>query len=446
MHNRQETHAIVIGGGIAGLLTTRVLLKHFDQVTLIERDHYPQEPVFRPGVPQGRQGHTLLLQGQHIIEALFPGIQEKLIAHGAIDHNYGSGTLYYYGERCPRLAPTIWGQGWNSTRLLLEWQIHQELMIYDHLHIMEGFEVVHLLFDQSKETVCGVQFRERNHNKPEDNILQELKADLVVDASGSTSHAPEWLKDLGYETPQETEINTHLGYATRLYEPPGTHQEDWWKFIAIQSTQSKRGGVLMDVEGGKWLVILAGSQKDYPPTQDTEYLEFAHSLPDQVLYESIKNARPISPIYGYRRTANRMRHFERLKRQPENFIVIGDGVCSFNPIYGQGMTVAALEAQALDTSLPSWQRKRKGFAHQFQRKIARLLVSPWLLATVADVPASEKQGVIAKLSQWYLDRLIMLLPRDPYALRAFLKVLHMVKTPLALAHPRIIAKILLQKG
>ena len=202
----------------------------------------------------------------------------------------------------------------------------------------------------------------------------------------------------------------------------------------------------MKIEGGQWMVILAGSQKDYPSTENDDYLEFARSLPDPVLYESIKDANPLSPIYGYRRTANRMRHFEHLKRFPERFVILGDAVCTFNPIYGQGMTIAALEAKTLDMSLQKWSRQKKGFGRHFQRKIAHLLISPWLLAAIADTPALEHPNLFLRLPQWYMDRVITLLAYDTFVLRTFVEVLHMLRSPLALLHPTILAKVLTHKG
>ena len=227
----EQTHAIVIGGGITGLLAARVLLNHFARVTLIERDHYPENPVFRSGVPQGRQGHIFLLKGQQTIASLFPGIGEKLIKHGAIEQDYGSQTLYYYRwGRAPRLGPGL--KGWNSSRLLLEWEIRQELLQYDQLELMQGYEVVQLLFQPRTGQIEGVQARKRTHDKPEEQAMQEIKADFVVDASGSTSRAPQWLQELGFDLPKESEINTFLGYATRFYEPPAQFETDW-NLVAI---------------------------------------------------------------------------------------------------------------------------------------------------------------------------------------------------------------------
>jgi len=304
------------------------------------------------------------------------------------------------------------------------------------VHIQENTEVIRLLFEEATNVVYGVQFRERQAGQlPKE--MQELRGDLVVDASGASSCINEWLRELGFDEPSESVVNPHLGYATCLYQR--SLQGSQWKAIAIQATeQRRRGGSLMEIEGGRWMVVLAGSGKDYPPTQPEAYLEFAQSLPDQALYEALQEATPLSPIYGYRRTENRWRHLERLNRQPEGLIVMGDALCMFNPLYGQGMTVAILQAQVLARCLRSGQKK--DFARTFQRKIARIIAFPWRLATAADARVIEEQRA-KSLSQSYMEGLIALLPRDPRVLLTFLEVLHMLRSPLALFHPRIVLKV-----
>ncbi len=417
----KRTHALVIGGSIAGLLAARVLVDYFDQITLIERDHYPNDPVFRPGVPQGHHIHILLVRGQRILETLFPGIKEKLLARGAIERDYGD-EFYYYGGRCPRMSVEHL-QGWSCSRFLLEWQIRQDLVSFHNLTIMEGYEVLGLL--GHTEAVHGVQFRARNCHG--ENEFQSLDADLVVDASGRSSRSIKWLEDLGYQAPQETVLSTGIGYATCLYD--SVHPIP---FIGIQSTQQhRRGGVLMTVEGR----VMVGLTGDCPPLEKVPFLEFIKSLPDSALYDAVKDASPISPIYGYRQTENRLRHFDRLQRYPEQFLVMGDAVCTFNPIYGQGMAVAMLEALELRRCLHSY-RKRKGFAHTFQKRVARIIALPWQLAT-----ASEKEGTSWFLG-WYLERLITILPSDQRIWLTFLAIIHMVKGPMACFHPVILAKVI----
>jgi 2-polyprenyl-6-methoxyphenol hydroxylase-like FAD-dependent oxidoreductase len=427
----ERTHAIVIGGGIAGLLAARVLINHFERITLIERDYYPAEPVFRAGVPQGRHVHLLLLQGQHTIEALFPGIGAKLLAQGAVERMYGAegeeASVYFYGKRCPQIPPVL--RGLNCSRALLEWQIHQELLPYQQLRILEGHEVVHLLLQDTPHSVCGVQFRARTTSPT--NAIQELQGDLVIDASGSNSHMSTWLTELGYEAPRERTIKTCVNYATRTYLP----DQSAWKEIAIQTIQRGRhGGVLMEVEQGRWMVVLSATGKEqYPPLQEEQYIEFARQLPDQSLYEAITSASPITPIYGYRKAEQRQHRFPQ---QPEGFLILGDALCSFNPVYGQGMTVAALEAVLLDRCLHEHNNK-KGFAHRFQKKAARLIMVPWLLAAAADSLENNQTK-----SFRYIEKLIALLPYDRKALLTFLSVIHMLRSPLTLIHPVLVTKVL----
>jgi 2-polyprenyl-6-methoxyphenol hydroxylase-like FAD-dependent oxidoreductase len=435
-----RTHAIVIGGGMAGLLTARVLLNHFEQVTILERDRYPAEPVFRAGVPQGRHVHLMLLRGQQALESLFPGLKAKLLARGAVKRTYGAegegASLYAYGTRCPQIPPVL--QGWNCSRPLLEWHLRQELAAYEHLRIIEGHEVVHLLASPTERAICGVQFRERTHVFAND--IQELRADLVVDASGSSSRVATWLQELGYVAPRERIIKTWVNYATRLYLPP---KHSPWKEIAIQTTRPGRpAGALMEIEDGHWLVSLTGVGKEqHPPTTEEEFLAFARTVGEPALYEAIASATPLSPVYGYRKVENRQRQF---RRQPEGLIVLGDALCSFNPLYGQGMTFAALEAQLLDRCLRE-QNGTKGVAHTFQKRAARLLIFPWQLAATAD--ASARLAISGNRARGfhYIEDLLALLPHDQHALLTFLEVIHMVRTPLALAHPHLVAKVLAHK-
>ncbi|MBA2392120.1 MAG: FAD-dependent monooxygenase [Ktedonobacteraceae bacterium] len=424
-------HVIVIGGGIAGLLAARVVSGYSERVTVVERDYYPNAPNFRAGTPQARQVHTFLLRGQQIIEALFPGFREKILAAGACEHDFASETLYFYGERCPQLAPGLCG--WNASRMLVEWQIRHELKAFP-VTIMEGCAVKGLLYED--HAVRGVKYQERGSAAAP---IRELSGDLVIDTTGSSSAVLHWLEEIGYASPHETVVNPHIGYATRFYQRPANI--DAWSLIAIQATQqSRRAGALMEVEGGRWMVLVAGSGKDYPPNDPEEYLEFAHSLPEQELYTRIKEATPLSHIYGYRPIGNRFRHFDRIK-MPRGFVAMGDAVCSFNPIYGQGMTIAILESQALERCLAHWHRKKNG-EHDFQRRIAKVLAAPWLLSTVADSSPEDRKTIRDKIAHWYVSGYVIpAIPKDKMVQRTFIEVLHMLKSPNALLTLSIIFRM-----
>ncbi len=438
-------HAIVIGGGMAGLLSAHVLSSYFERVSLIERDHYPEGPVFRAGAPQGRHVHIMLVRGQQILEEFFPGIKDKLIAQGAIEGDFAADYIYSFPSgQSPRIASRL--KGYACTRPLLEWQVRREVMARERVHLIDKHEIVNLLASSDGRTITGVQMRERNSKALAEREIIDLTADLVVDASGRDSQVSRWFESLGYTPPPETVVNPFFGYSSRLYVPPADTGRTW-KGLVIQGDPPKnlRGGVIWPIEEGNWIVVLGGTGKDYPPTDEDGFLEFIKSIPDPMFHEALKGAQPFSPIYGYRRTENRLRHFERLTRLPEGFVVLGDAVCAFNPVYGQGMTVAAMGAVALDESLR--QQGLTGLPRHFQRKLARITETPWQLATASDykVPAFEgtKPDWVTKLTHRYFDSLVALLPTTPSISKTFGEVLHMIEPPTALFRPAIAARVLL---
>jgi hypothetical protein len=200
----------------------------------------------------------------------------------------------------------------------------------------------------------------------------------------------------------------------------------------------------MEIEGGRWMVLVAGAGHDYPPTDEKGYLAFAKSLPDSVLYESIQKATPLSDIYGYRPGGNRFRHYEHAT-MPQNFIVIGDAVCTFNPLYGQGVTVAALEAQLLDRCLCTWHRRNDPVRH-FQKQIAQVLASPWMLATADDSAPQGRKSLREKVANWYVaGHVIPAIPKDAQVQRTFVEIVNMVRSPNALLHPAIVGRVLVRR-
>jgi 2-polyprenyl-6-methoxyphenol hydroxylase-like FAD-dependent oxidoreductase len=444
-------HAVVIGGSMAGLLAGRILADHFAQVTIIERDRFPQDPVPRPGVPQARHLHALLMRGREVLEQLFPGLSKELTAAGAIVIEAGADLAW--------LTPGGWGVNFQSgltalafTRALLDWRVRHRLAEYNNVRFLEDYEVTGLIANSSHQAVTGITLRLRQGTEP--NSEQRLEADLVVDASGRNSRLPQWLTALGYPSPAETVINAHLGYASRLYRPPAGFEADW-KGIFLQAAppDNTRAGVLFPVEGGRWLVTLGGGDRDYPPTDEAGFLNFAHSLPSPLLYNAIKDAEPLSPIYGHRGTENRRRHYERLARWPERLVVTGDGACAFNPVYGQGMTTAALGALALDECLREQRRHQPGgdligLARHFQRRLAKVNAAPWMLATGEDYRYRGTTGGrpdrVTRLLHRYMDHIFRLSTESVYVRRRFLEVHQMLRPPAALFRPGVILRVLWQ--
>jgi flavin-dependent dehydrogenase len=280
-----------------------------------------------------------------------------------------------------------------------------------------------------------------------------LPAALVVDASGRESRAPDWLRALGYAAPAETTINALLGYASRWYRQPDAAGQDWQGLlINPQAPHQPRSGVIYPIEGQRWIVTLIGTAGNYPPTDDAAFLDFARALDHPALYEAIATAEPLTPIAGYRRTENRLRHYEQLARMPDGFVALGDAVCAFNPVYGQGMTVAAVGAETLDDVLREHPARAAtgegGRTAGFQRRLSRATATAWLMASGTDLnwptTVGGRVGWRDRLVQRYLDRLMWLTSEDAAAHQVFIEVAHLLRPPANLFAPRIVAGVLRQ--
>jgi 2-polyprenyl-6-methoxyphenol hydroxylase-like FAD-dependent oxidoreductase len=444
------SHAVVVGGSIAGLLAAKVLAAHFDRVTIIERDLLPQGAAPRKGVPHARHIHVLLMRGLMILEWLFPGIPSDLKLAGALAYDTAADVAW--------LTPAGWVARFRSdmikltsSRDLLESTIRNRLSQVRNIRMLDGCDTAGLILKDG-EQVCGVRVRSSSAAAGVKLTEWSLPADLIVDATGRGSPAPKWLQELGYEAPRETTVNAFLGYASRLYKAPAEFKADW-KLIVLQPAPPlrPRGGLLLAIEGNRWLMSLAGGDHDYPPTDEEGFLAFARTLPSPIIYEAVQNAEPLSPVYSYRATANRLRHYDKLQRLPEGLLLVGDSVCTFNPIYGQGMTTAAMAAVLLDECLHE-QRKKfpdgslNGLTKKFQKKLARITRGPWMFATGADFRYREtdgnRTGLRLKLMHWYVDHVVALGTENEDLRRRFLEVTQMLKSPAALFHPVILLNVL----
>lgn len=444
--SKARGHAVVVGGSMAGLFNARVLADRFEQVTLIERDHFPEGPEFRKGVPQSRHVHVFMAGGRRIAERLFPGIEEDLISSGAQPVDMGEdGKWLTPAGMAPRFRSGV--SLLTCTRNLLEWLVRKRVVSLPNVRFLERAEVTRLLPAHNGTKVAGVQLRSRERRNGTDPG-ESLPADLIVDASGRNSNASRWLKTLGYSPPEETLINGHPGYATRIFELPEDAGRDW-KVLFVQAAppEHNRGGIMFEIEKERWICSLIGMGRDYPPTDEEGYIEFARSLRSPMLYGAIKDATPVTPIHGYREVENKWRHYEKLSRQPDNFLVTGDAASAFNPVYGQGMTTAALGAQTLEECLSkSRDGDFAGLSRRFQKKLAKVNAAPWLLATGEDFRVRGTEGGTAglstRLTHRYMDRVLELSLRDLVVRQTFLEVFGMLKPPTALFGPAIATKVL----
>ncbi|GGQ73376.1 hypothetical protein GCM10010166_49270 [Couchioplanes caeruleus subsp. azureus] len=415
-----------------------MLADHVETVTVVDRDEFPAGPAVRTGLPQAHHLHVLIPAGQDALDRLFPGLIAGLHEHGAVPVAAPAEVLY--------LSPTGWRDRFPAThrlvgasRELIDWALRRRLMQDGRVRFRTGHEVVGLLPAPGAYGIGGVLLRGRSP----DADVEPLPADLVVDASGRASRAADWLEQLGYGRPGESRVESGLAYASRRYALPEGATGGWKHILLMpKAPDVRRGGVLYPIENGRWMVTLGGLGGDVPPTDERGFLEFARDLRSPVIYEAIRNGTPDSPVHGYRRTANHRRHFEAMPRWPDGFLVVGDAACTFNPVYGQGMTVAAQAALLLDEHL----RAHPGtFGRVAQAAVARCSEAPWQIATGADLryptTVGPRPGWAARLSNWYLDRTSDVANRDEHVARVLADVLYLVTPPTALFRPGVAVRV-----
>jgi flavin-dependent dehydrogenase len=443
----RRRHAVVVGGSLAGMLAARVLSDHFDDVTLLERDEFPETPTARKGLPQGRHAHGLLERGRRIMERLLPGLTEELMRAGAelMDGTQDVARLGPYGwfVRCPGDLRVL-----ASSRDLIDWGVRGRVAAIPNVRIRQGVDVAGLVRGPGGGAgVAGVRLRPRPAGPGADRWGTEVAADLVVVADGRTSRLPYWLAALGYEPPEEAVVDSFQGYASRRYRPPAGFQADWRELYIQQAPPDEpRGGLVVPIEGRLWLVSLIGGDGDYPPTDEAGFLAFARSLRSPALYEAIAGAEPLTPIMGQRATENRLRYYDRLEWFPEGVVAVGDAVCAFNPVYGQGMTAAAIGAEVLDRWLRDGSRRRgPGRGRAFQQALARATATAWQFSTGADygfrTTAGSPEGWLARLTGRYLDEVMRTGTRRPWVRRRLAEVFHLIRPRSALFGPGVLASL-----
>jgi 2-polyprenyl-6-methoxyphenol hydroxylase-like FAD-dependent oxidoreductase len=338
---------------------------------------------------------------------------------------------------------------YSQSRPLLEQYVRDFLAARGNVRVLDACEVTRLLATPDSSRVTGVSLRYRSGEQRE----EELAADLVVDASGRGSRAPQWLMSLGYGQVEESRVTVDVGYATRIFRLP-SHLSLDWKMMLISSTPPAplRAGLMSHIEGDRWILTLASRWRECLPDDEDSFLEYARSLPQPDIYEAIKEAEPLTPVLNYKYSANRWRHYERMACLPEGFLILGDAVCSFNPVYGQGMTVAALEAKVLDSFLRQHSRsistQERGFTQRFQKAIAKVVEWPWQMATSADRPSPKTPGELPwskRLLDWYMQRALQLTTSNPLVADHFNQVMHLLKPPTVLFDPRIAWAIVRQE-
>ena len=417
------TRAVVLGAGIAGLLAARVLADTYDEVTIVERDDTPGDAP-RRGAPQGGHLHGLLDAGRHVVEELHPGIVDELAARGAPTVEPLRDTRWYlHGRRLAGAATGI--RSVLVTRPFLEAVLRARTLTFPGVSLTHATATG--LLERCPDSVGGVLLRDG-----------DLPADLVVDASGRSSRLPSWLARLAHPTPPEQRVDVDLGYATRLYRrAPGSA----FSGITVSTVPRFRGGGCVAVEGDRWLVTLAGMLGDHPPTDPAGFTAWAATLPVPDIAAVISDAEPLTDPVPYRFRGSRWRRYDRI-RLPAGVLAVGDAVCSLNPLYAQGMTLAAQQVWTLREHLAAGPVPEP---RAFHRATARICSAAWGVATRSDLAMPEVAGrrpLRTRLLDDYVRRVQLAAHHDPLVARAFMRVANLTDRPSTLLAPRLVVRAL----
>ncbi|MFD0900329.1 FAD-dependent oxidoreductase [Actinomadura sediminis] len=433
---RVGERAVVLGGSMAGLLAARVLAESYAEVVIVDRDRLTGVTTPRRGVPQGRHVHGLLARGQQILDELFPGFTERAVAAGIPTADLGELRWFFNGRRT-RPAPT----GLvcvSADRPVLESHVREGVAAWENVRFAEETDILDLVATGDGAAVTGVRVRRRAEGaEPE-----VVDADLVVDATGRGSRTPVWLEELGYSRPAEERIKIDLTYTTRHYRlPDETVLNGDMSINPVSSPSHPRGAFFSRIDGGRSIVSLTGVLGDGAPTDPEGFLEWTRTLPVPDVHDVIKDAEPLDDPVAFTYPASVRRRYEDLERLPARLLVVGDAACSFNPVYGQGMTVAAMEALTLRAHL----RRGRPEPLPFQKDIAAVIEAPWQISAGGDLAFPEVEGPrtpMVEMTNAYMALLQSAMTRDPQVTRAFMRVAGLVDPPDGLMSPEMIYRVL----
>jgi 2-polyprenyl-6-methoxyphenol hydroxylase-like FAD-dependent oxidoreductase len=428
------THALVLGGSMAGLLAARTLSDFYDTVTVVERDDLPETAIDRRGVPQGRQIHGLLLRGAHALEDLLPGILDELVDGGArVFDGQDMSQLYFCmnGHLAVRTGASQRIRTYSATRPFLESQVRNRVRAIPNVAFATNHDVVELTASPGGERITGARVVDRGSRKQLD-----VSAALVVDATGRGSRTPTMLERMGCQQPIEECVTVDLVYRTqRLRMSPESLNEQG---LIVSPVPGRPTGIaLAAAEQDTWMLTAFGMAGAEPPTDFSALCGLAEELLPAHVVAALRGAERVGDIVSYRYPSSRWRRYDKT-RLPGGLLVVGDAVCSFNPIYGQGMTVAALHALALRECLS---RGNEHLAQRFFRAAAKPTRLAWQMAVGGDLALPEISGMPAlstRLFNRYVDRVLTAAEHDVAAFEQFVRVAWLVDSPLSLLRPSIV--------
>ncbi|HTQ17032.1 MAG TPA: 2-polyprenyl-6-methoxyphenol hydroxylase-like oxidoreductase [Mycobacterium sp.] len=430
-------HAVVLGASMAGLVAARALADFFETVTVVERDALSDTADNRRGVPQGRQIHGLLLRGARALEELFPGILDELVGAGApsLDYRDLSKVHFDMGGHLALQSGSAEGlRAYTPSRSFLESHVRRRVRAIPNIELVDNHDVVDVTSNTRRDRITGARIVNR-HSRSE----SELSADLVVDATGRGARTPAVLERLGYARPAEDDVVIHLMYVSQLLRMPPELLHECGCLVAPVAGRPT-GMAMLRYEHDTVMFSVFGMAGNDPPVGCSAMCAFAEKFAPVHVLAAIRAAEPLGEAAQHRFPSSRWRRYDKARLLPEGLLVVGDAVCSFNPIYGQGMTVAALEALELRECLS---RGTTDLPRRFFRATAKPIGRAWQLAAGGDLSLPEIKGtppLSTRLLSGYIDRLLTAAEYDVAAFEQFLRVAWLVDSPMRLLHPSMMVR------
>lgn len=426
---RVGNHAVVIGGSMGGLVAAGSLSSRFGTVTVIDRDTLPVDgPANRRGVPHGAHAHALLISGRLGLEKLFPGLTDELIAGGAVPFDPGRDLLFHMmGALRVRFETGMLGI--SQSRAFLEFTVRQRVRRLPNVVIRDEVAVNGLLGGAGG--VTGVVL----------DGGEQLSADLVVDATGrGGGRTDRWLEALGFDAPEVATVKIDVGYTSRLLRrrPGDLPDGGLLSLMAAVPPHHKRAAAAFPIEGDRWVVTAGGWHRAHAPSDPDGFADFAAGLPAPHILDLVKSCEPVSELETRQFPASRRRFFERLRRVPAGFLAIGDTICSFNPLYGQGMTAAILESLALGRTLDRFGSTSADMVRSYYREASKIVKTPWMMATGGDFAYPETKGPKpfgTDFINWYARQAMLAAHTDPKVHKVLIDLQHWLAPPSALMRP-----------
>lgn len=444
MPRRVGDHVVVLGGSIGGLLAARVLSEAYSLVTVIDRDDLAgagREP--RGAVPWGGHIHALLERGRRILEDLFPGFLNELIDLGVPVGDYGTTCHYYFNG--VMLAEAETGMACvGANRPVIEERIRMRVASLPGVVFRERTDIVGLDSDRDGRRVTGVRVQGHGDAGGTEEVIP---ADLVVDATGRASRSPRWLQELGYGRVPEEKIGIDLTYTTMDFTGP-LPEDPLGDDIALVPTATPRRprGAIFARLADRYALTLTGIRGDRAPTDREGFLSYTRTLPIPDIHDAVREAEQRAPATSFRFPFSVRRRYERLGSLPGGYLILGDAVCVFNPVYAQGMTVAAMGATVLREHVS---RGTEPEPKAYFRDLSKAIDAPWSMSASADLAypgVTGRRTLLTRAAALYMNRVQAAAAVDPEVARAFIRTISLVDPPRSLMRPSMVRRVLRTGG